>query len=150
PRKLTRGHHAAMPFDQVPPFMVELRAREAVAARALEWTIRTACRSDEALGATWGEIHGDVWIIPPERRKLARRLKGTEAWRAHRVPLTPALQALLEEMRKLRRTTSRDEPIFPGQRSGARLSYTSMEMLLRRMKADAWTVHGMRSAFKDW
>ena len=80
-KKLVRGHHAALPFDDVPAFLTELRARPAVAARALEFTILTAARSGEALGARWDEIDFEraVWTIPKERMK---------GHREHRVPLS--------------------------------------------------------------
>ena len=73
-QKLTRGHHAAMPIDDLPEFMASLRARPAVAARCLEFTILTAARSGEALGARWDEIdlRSKVWCIPAARMKATR------------------------------------------------------------------------------
>ncbi|WP_345947078.1 integrase family protein [Bradyrhizobium sp. 174] len=56
---LTRGHHAAMPYDDVPAFLIDLRAREAVSARALEFLILTAPRTGEAIGARWTEFDLD-------------------------------------------------------------------------------------------
>jgi len=38
-QKLTRGHHKAMPFDEVPQFIDRLRGMEGVAPRALEFLI---------------------------------------------------------------------------------------------------------------
>jgi integrase len=52
-QKLARGHHAAMPFADVPEFMARLRQRNAMAALALEITILTAARTSEVLGARW-------------------------------------------------------------------------------------------------
>jgi integrase len=86
--KLTRGHHAAMAYNSVPGFIARLRERESMAALALEFTILTAARSGEVLGAEWSEVDIDkkVWTIPAERMKNAR---------PHRVPLsTPALAIL--------------------------------------------------------
>ena len=79
-QKLTRGHHAAMPFADVPQFMASLRKRDAVAALALEFTILTAARSGETLGARWDEIDfkQGIWTVP------AARMKGG---RAHRVAI---------------------------------------------------------------
>src|SRR5215207_4880670 len=73
-RKLTRGHHAAVPYSDVPAFMADLRKREAVAALALEFLILTASRSGEVLGAGSEEVDaaGKVWIVPPERMKGGR------------------------------------------------------------------------------
>ena len=80
-QKLSRGHHAAMPYAEVPAFVAQLRERDALAAMALEFCILTATRSGEVLGARWSEIDlpGKVWTIPAERMKAAR---------AHRVPLS--------------------------------------------------------------
>ncbi|MDR6306274.1 hypothetical protein GGQ85_004003 [Nitrobacter vulgaris] len=44
-------HHAALPYADIPAFMALLRKRDGVAARALEFTILTAGRTGEALGA---------------------------------------------------------------------------------------------------
>ncbi len=47
--------------------MRELQARDAVAARALKFTILTAARSGEVLGMRWDEVDfaGAVWTVPP-------------------------------------------------------------------------------------
>lgn len=139
-RKLTRGHHAAMPYGDVPAFVADLRKREAMAARALEFTILTAARSGETFGATWKEIDFDaaLWTIPAERMKAGRE---------HRVPLTPRAVEILNEVAGL--GAEPDAYIFPGQREGRPLSTMAMDMILRRMKVDV-TVHGFRSSFRDW
>ena len=138
-RKLTRSHHAAMTIDDLPSFMAKLRAREAVAARCLEFAILTACRSGEALGAQWGEIDIErkAWTIPAQRMKSGR---------PHTVPLPDRSLAILAEMQRL------GDPVhvFPGQRRDKPLSSMALEMVLRRMKVDDATVHGMRSTFRDW
>jgi len=138
--KLSRGHHAALPYADVPAFVARLREREAVAALALEFAILTAARSGEVLIARWEEIdlEAKVWTIPPERMKAARE---------HRVPLSdPALSILA----KLSAAKVSDF-IFPGQRRNRPLSAMAMEMVLRRMGvADDATVHGFRSSFRDW
>jgi integrase len=139
-RKLSRGHHKAMPYADVPAFIGELRQREAIAARALEFTILTAARSGEVFGATWGEISSDaaVWTIPAKRMKAGRE---------HRVPLPPRALEILREMAEL--GTDHDAYVFPGQKEGRPLSVMSMDMVLRRMGTDV-TVHGFRSSFRDW
>jgi integrase len=136
---LTRGHHAAMAYADVPAFMSDLRAREAVAARALEFTILTAARSGEALGARWEEIDLDrgMWTVPPQRMKGGRE---------HRVPLSGRALEILRAMHEVRC----GEYVFPGQRANKPLSDMAMEMMLRRMKIEGATVHGFRSAFRDW
>ena len=137
-RKLTRGHHAAMPFDDVPAFMANLRSRDAMAGLALQFCILNASRSGEVLGARWSEIDRKtkVWTVPAMRMKA-----GVE----HRVPLTDAALAVLDQAEVVRR----GEFVFPGQKPNRPLSIMAMEMMLRRMKVEV-TVHGFRSSFRDW
>jgi len=136
---LARGHHAAMDYRDVPAFIALLRERQALAALALEFCILTAARSGEALGAQWCEIDlaAKVWTVPAVRTKAARK---------HRVPLPARALAILEKLAE----TRTGEFVFPGQRAGKPLSATAMEMVLRRMKQGGATVHGFRSAFRDW
>jgi integrase len=138
-QKLTRGHHAALAYDAMPEFMAALRAREGLAARALELTILTACRSGEVLGARWEEFDLDkaIWTIPGARMK---------AGLAHRVPLSGRALDILRSIPNL----EGNPHVFPGLKPGKPLSGMSMEMALRRMGRDDITAHGMRSAFRDW
>lgn len=126
-------HHAALPYGEVPEFLVALRAEYGAAARVLEFVVLTAVRAGEALGATWAEINlaERVWVIPAER---------TKAGREHRVPLSEAALAVLgPQGQGLVFTTDR----------GGRLHRDAMRVLLGRMGVEV-TVHGMRSAFADW
>ncbi|KFG70380.1 site-specific integrase [Microvirga sp. BSC39] len=136
--RLTRGHHKAMPFDNVPAFMMALREREGMAPRALEFAILTAARSGEVFGARWDEfdLEARVWTVPAARMK---------AGRVHRVPLSARAVEILQEMQQKRL----GELVFPGTKPGRPLSVMALEMVLRRMKVDV-TVHGFRSAFRDW
>jgi integrase len=136
---LTRGHHAAMNYAEVPTFIGHLQARQATAALALEFTVLTAARSGEVLRARWEEFDLDraVWTIPANRMKAGRE---------HRVPLSK---------RALKIVQAKDEDhgndfVFGGQKTGKPLSVMALEMVLRRMKIDGVTVHGFRSAFRDW
>jgi integrase len=137
-QKLKRGHHAALPYSEVPAFVYELRQREAIAALALEFCILTAARSGEVLGATWSEINrqAKVWTVPPVRMKGGRE---------HRVPLSSRAMEILDKLASQRA----GDHIFPGQKGGRPLSGMAMEMVLRRMKAGV-TIHGFRSSFRDW
>jgi integrase len=137
-QRLSRGHHAALACDAMPDFMADLRGRSAVAARALEFTILTAARSGEVLGAQWDEIDAGkkLWTIPAARMKAGRE---------HRVPLSPRAMEIVEAMAKL----GTNGYLFPGPKRGKPLSSMAMAMLLRRMKAKI-TVHGFRSTFRDW
>jgi integrase len=136
--KLDRKHLAAMPYTDVPEFMAKLREITDVTARALEFTILTAARRGEVLGAECTEfnIDGTLWTIP------ATRMKGG---REQQVPLSQRAIQIVREMMQLR-----DAFVFPGRSQGAPLSGNMMQNLLRhRMKVDA-TVHGFRSSFRDW
>jgi integrase len=134
--RLTRGHHKAAEYEAVPNILRDLQKRKAVAALALEFTILTAARTGEVIGATWAEVDLDraVWIVPADRMKAAKE---------HRVPLSPRAVEILTATKKLDCPT-----LFPGQRGG-QLSGMAMSMLLRRMSIEA-TVHGFRSSFRDW
>jgi integrase len=133
-------HHPAMPYDQVPDFVKGLKRRVSTAARALEFLIHTAGRTSEVLKATWREVDMEArtWTVPAERMKMGRE---------HVVPLTEAALTVLRAMAVC--GTHPDAPVFPNSK-GKHLSSMSMEMLLRRMGCDDFTVHGMRSAFRDW
>ena len=129
-------HHDAMPWRDVPAYFASLSARTATAARALQFTILTACRTSEVLEARWAEFDFDtlVWTIPAER------MKGGQA---HRVPLTPEMVAILEKMKAVA-----SEYVFEGQRRNRPLS--NMSMLIRRMGKGDYTLHGFRGTFRDW
>jgi len=143
-QKLTRGHHAALPFAQVPAFVRDLRERKATTALGLEFLILTAARSGEVRGMTWAEIDtaAKVWTVPAARMKAGRE---------HRVPLSARALEILATVRPL----TNGEPsafVFPGLKDGASLSDGAFDRLLRRMghaKGDV-TAHGFRSAFRDW
>jgi integrase len=132
-------HHAALPYPEIAAFIAELRQQDGVAARALEFTILTAARTGEVIGATWDEINlaERLWIVP------ARRMK---AGKEHRVPLSDAALAVVEQMREIRQGNY----VFPGGRTSRPLSNMALLMTLRRMGRDDLTAHGFRSTFSDW
>jgi integrase len=130
PAKQKAKHHKAMPYADVPAFVQELRARRSMSVRALEFTILTAVRTSEAIGARWSEIDLDagVWVIPASRMK---------AKRDHRVALSHRAVELLRAVER------RGERVFP-------LSNMAMLHVLRGVAGKGYTVHGFRSAFSDW
>ena len=134
--------HPAMPSADVPKFMAELWALGSAEARALMFTILTAARSAEVIGAKWKEIEGNVWTIP------AHRMKGKPADRTeHRVPLAPAALKLLGPC------GAPDDYVFPSRRYGARkpLWQHSMQTGLLSQMRPGLHVHGFRSTFSgDW
>jgi integrase len=138
-QKLARGHHAAMPFNDVPAFVAKLREAEGVSARALEFAILTAARSGEVLGARWSEIDltAKVWTVPAARMKAGRE---------HRVALPDRVVAILATLAAARI----GDHIFPGAKRGKPLSAMAVTMVMRRMGMGHFTVHGFRSAFRDW
>jgi integrase len=123
------GHHKALPYDELPAFMEKLRERDSTGAKALEFTILTATRTQEAIKATWDEIDLDakVWTIPAERMKARRQ---------HRVPLSEPAIALLESLPRV------GPRVFPAEEK-------RMLGTLVLMNAGV-TVHGFRSTFSDW
>ena len=138
-QKLTRGHHAAMDYRDVPDFVGRLRALDGISARALEWTILTAARTNETLGMAWDEINREnqIWTVPEERMKSGR---------AHRVPLTTRMLEIFDELEDIQVGPF----VFSGQKRNHSLSDMALAMQLRRMKVENATVHGFRSAFRDW
>lgn len=138
-QRLTRGHHPAMPYADVPAFIANLRTREGNAALALELAILAAARSGEVLGARWAEIdlQRRVWTVPASRMKAGRE---------HRVPLSPPALKILSVMQD----NQTGDYVFPGEKSDRHLSVMSLAMVLRRMEIENVTVHGFRSSFRDW
>jgi integrase len=137
--KLKRGHHAAMAYRDVPPLMEKLGADLGIASRALEVCILTATRTGEILGAKWSELdwQDKVWTIPAARMKARRE---------HRVPLTPSTMIVLRAL-----STSRNcDFVFPSPRGKRPLSHVAMAKVLARLGVADVTVHGFRSAFRDW
>jgi len=130
-------HHAALPYPEVPEFMAELRRRDGVAARALEFAILTAARTGEVLHATWDEVKEGSWEIPAERMKAAK---------PHRVPLSQQVVALLKALPR----ADGNPHVFIGQTPGSPISPSVLRKVLERMGRDDITAHGFRSTFADW
>lgn len=131
----TVRHHPALPYAELPAFMIALREREGVSARALEFLILTAARTSEVIGARPAEIDGKTWIIPSERMKSRRE---------HRVPLSSRALDILEDLPR------RGDVLFPGGRDGEPLSNMALLATLKRMERGDLTAHGFRSTFRDW
>ena len=134
-------NHPALPHAELPGFMAELRSRQSVSARALEFAILTAARTSEVIGATWPEIHdiaAKVWTIPAERMKAGKE---------HRVPLSERAVELLTALPR----EDNNPFVFVGGRAGKPLSNMAMLELLRGMRpGSGYVPHGFRSTFRDW
>jgi integrase len=139
-RKGAQRHHSAMPYAEVPSFYSLLLKLNSASARALQFTILTAARTGETIGATWKEVdlENRLWTIPASRMK---------AGRAHRVPLSTAAVELLKSLKGKK---GPDDFIVPGSKDDSALSNMAMAMVLRRMDHSHYTVHGFRSTFRDW
>jgi len=113
-----------------------------VLARALEFTILTAARTRETIGAQWVEIDLDqrLWTVPAVRMKAGKE---------HRVPLSERAVALLEAAKALQ-TRQGNEFVCPGAKRAKPLSNMAMTAVLRRIGHGNITVHGFRSTFRDW
>jgi integrase len=129
-------HFPAMPYPVLPAFMVELRQRPDMTARALELAILTASRPGECLGMRWGEVDlgAALWTVPGERMKSGR---------PHRVPLSHRAVELLATLPR------EGEFVFLGRRTGAKPHPMVLVTLLRRM-GHTVTAHGFRASFKTW
>jgi integrase len=128
-------HLAALSYIEIPAFMALLRDRRSTSGRALEFTVLTAVRTGETIGAKWDEIDFEArtWTVPADRMKAERE---------HRVPLSDRAMAILEGLPRT------DKYVFAGG-SGRPLSDMAMLQLLRGMRP-GFTVHGFRSTFRDW
>jgi integrase len=130
-------HHAALAYEEIPGFMMQLRQRHGVAARALEFLILTVARSGEIIGAKWNEIDfsDKLWTVPPERMKAEKE---------HIVPLSDAAVKLLKSLPR------ESDFLFPGNSKGSAIGDSAMDRVLKRMKRLDTTVHGFRSSYRDW
>ncbi|WP_157381167.1 tyrosine-type recombinase/integrase, partial [Burkholderia ubonensis] len=131
-------HHTALPYTEIGAFVAELRAMVGTAARALEFTILTAMRTGEVIGAYPDELdmRTQTWTVPADRMK---------AKRPHRVPLSSSAIALIKTLPQIS-----GGPLFEGARERRPLSNMAMLKVLERMGHETLTVHGFRSTFRDW
>lgn len=136
-------NHPAFPWKDISGFMAQLRSRNSTSARALEFAILTAARSQEVRLATWAEIDLDarLWTAPAAHMK---------AGQTHRVPLSEPAVALLRDLPN----RADGGLVFQGHRSDRPLSDSSISKFLRELLASTpWphaVPHGFRSTFMDW
>ena len=141
PQPKGQKHFAALPYAEIPGFIVELRDSKSalVTKLALEFLALTATRTGEVRLAEWSEfnIEGRTWTIPAERTKSGREF---------RVPLSSRCVELLTLAQEI---SGGDGYVFPGQKSNKPLSNTVFLQVLKRM-GKTCTGHGFRSTFRDW
>lgn len=133
------AHHAALPIDETPALIRSLQHEQTVVARAFEFCILNATRTNETMGMRWSEYDekAQLWIVPGARMK---------AGRDHRIPLAQRSQIILAEMQDIRT----GDFVFPGGVREKPLSSMAFLMLLRRLGRNDITAHGFRSTFRDW
>lgn len=146
PGKIAKtSHHRALPYAKLSKFMKALAQQDGMGARALEFTILTACRSGEVRGANWDEfdLEAGVWTVPATRMKAGKE---------HRVPLSDAALYIVN----VQKANAFCDYVFPSSQrarssesDGAPLSDMTLSAVLRRMKIAA-VPHGFRSTFRDW
>jgi len=138
PRKT--GRFEAMPYARIPEFSVAVKSRTSMGRLALEALILTAARSGEIRGARWGEVdlEAATWTVPADRMK---------AGKIHVVPLSKAAVGVFERAAEFRTETS--DLVFHGSKRGKPLSDMTLLKVLRDLN-EPYTVHGFRSAFRDW
>jgi integrase len=131
----------ALPWRDMGAFYAALCAKDSVSAYCLRFTILTASRTSQAIGARWSEIDfpHKVWVIPEERMKAKRQ---------HRVPLSDEAMSILNTMAELK--APGEDWVFPGGKPGQCLSNAAMSEAVKDMPFGKITVHGFRSCFKDW
>jgi integrase len=139
-RSTSVRHQPALDYNKIGAFMAALKEQNGMAADALAFTILTASRTSEVLGARWAEIDlaKALWTVPASRIKTKRE---------HTVTLSLPAMAILH---RLKEHADKNPWVFLGERSGKPLSGMAMLMLLRRMNRADITVHGFRSTFRDW
>jgi len=130
-------HHSTLPYADIGAFMVDLRKREALSARALELAILTGTRTSEVLHAQWNELdlEAGLWIIPEGRMKAKRE---------HRVPLSTQAVSMLSSLGRV------NQWVFPSRKDKPLSNMAMLVLLQRRMERPDLTVHGFRSCFRDW
>lgn len=138
PSKIKRtNHYPALPWKEIGLFMKELKKREGMSPKCLEFLILTIARSSQARLATTGEFNfaEKLWNIPGIRMKNRK---------PHSVPLSKQAIKIVKEVPKIYESKF----IFTG-RKGKQLSDMTLSELLRRMGVNA-VPHGFRSTFRDW
>jgi integrase len=134
-------HHPAMQYRDIPAFMAKLVAADTVRAKAMQFLILNACRSNEARLVRWPHIDltAAVWNAPEELMK---------ARRPHRFPLSPQAMQLLRTMPVVGLNSI--GLIFMGAKKDYPMSQNTLAHVLDGLDVHGDTVHGFRSAFSDW
>jgi integrase len=128
-------HHEAMPYKEVPAYFYKLTTINTLTSLALQFTILNASRTGEVIYALRNEVLEDIWTIPAKRMKAKRE---------HHVPLCAKSLEIIGMAKKLDETGD-----FIFCNNGRGLSNMTMLKLIKSHDSHL-TVHGFRSAFRDW
>ena len=144
-RKTPAKHHKAMDYARVPGFVLQLHKEqernEAIGPFVIECLLLTGCRTEEVTGMRWAEVEleNKLWVVPAERTKSARD---------HRVPLSERAVALLAQQYAI---SGKGEYVWPSPINGKRpISTKAPYLYLTRTMGLPFTLHGLRSTFRDW
>ena len=142
-QRAVKEHFRALHYQDVAGAL-EIIERSGIttAKLAFRFLVLTAARSGEVRSVTWDNIdlENRIWTVPAERMKANRE---------HRVPLSDAALAVLEQVRLL---ADGSGLVFPSSmRPGKQMSDMTLTKVLRdNGLASEATVHGFRSSFRDW
>ena len=139
--KYTVEHMATIRPEELPDFLTALSNSQTIQDKTkllILWQLHTMTRSKEAAGTKWADINTKeaVWIIPAEEMKRRK---------AHRVPLTPATLAILDQMEPI---SGHHEYVFPSERNeNSHASTYTVNAAIKRSLGykDKLVAHGMRS-----
>jgi integrase len=164
-RDIERSHigtpHPALPFQEMGPFMAQLRAvrtfgdKLSVSALVLEFIILTAVRASQATGMRWDEIDFNkrTWTCPWQRTKTGKKTQHD-----HVIMLS---EAALTVLMRARQMEVKSEFVFCSQRdwwngrkphrAGTAIERHAPSVALNlQMKRRDITVHGFRTSFSSW
>jgi integrase len=139
-RGQVRGHHKALPHDQLPGLMQTLAGVDTQSARALEVTILTLVRTIETQNMKWSQIdlNAGLWNLS---------FDDTKNDRDKQTPLPKQVLAYLREAHK----TRVNDYVFPGRDLKGPMSNVTMLKKLKEVTGDdTLTVHGFRTTFRSW
>lgn len=143
PQKVKKvRHHPALHYSKIYDFVRQIRSKNGVAARGLEFLILTATRTSEVTQAKWEEFNLEdrLWIIPQERTKTGKE---------YRIPLCKVAMDILKNMQAIRCNSF----VFPTGRVkvDAGLSNNAFLSIIKELpEHNGITAHGFRSTFRDW
>lgn len=128
-----KKHHRALDISKI--YMLhdffKSNRNSIIIRKCTEFTLRTMCRINESVCATWNEIDGNTWIIPAERMKERR---------THIVHLTEQSMSIIDDMKKFKSS----KYIFQNDHLNHHIHKDTPNTSINRFGIDS-TIHGLRS-----